>query len=640
MQPDVSWPTEQDRAIAAICPGFAQPQPQHVITKSTPTKSIARQAGENAAGLAIPLPIAIDAYSFLVGRLVDAETLAQAIAMAERCRVAPHAVLLADGFLIPQDYVSALAQHIGAQTVEETGTVPPSIVLLDAVSLLPSEVMSRAGGLRRKGIGVALVTPAYLASRESAAVREERLAAAIKGLARRDPELSATGPIWLWQTLTLAIAIGMLAGAASIAPNATRGLLMACITVPFFFIVVFRLGAFLVMTVQPRQIRDRRPTDRTPDGDLPVYSVLVPLFRETAVLPDLVAALSALDYPAAKLDCILVLEASDQETLAIASAMKLPPFMRVVVVPDRTPRTKPKALNYAMHMARGSFVVVYDAEDVPDPQQLRAALAVFSKHGPRFVCVQARLAIHNAKASWLTRQFALEYAALFEGLLPALAAFNLPTPLGGTSNHFRRPFLEKIGGWDPHNVTEDADLGIRIARAGGRIAMVDSTTWEEAPERLRPWIGQRSRWLKGWMQTYLVHMRRPVRLWSDLGAMNFLAFQALMGGVLLSSLFHPLFYGLLAWEIWHGDVFAAGATYVESGLALMAGFNMLAGYASAMLLAALAVMRTRRASLAPHVLLMPCYWLLVSWAALRGMVQLVTAPFYWEKTTHAARRKG
>ena len=215
----------------------------------------------------------------------------------------------------------------------------------------------------------------------------------------------------------------------------------------------------------------------------------------------------------------------------------------------------------------------------------------------------------------------------------------MPVPLGGTSNHFRRDFLEAIGGWDPYNVTEDADLGIRIARSAGQIVMIHSTTWEEAPTRLRPWIGQRTRWLKGWMQTYLVHMRNPGRLLRELGFIDFAAFQALMGGVLLSSLFHPLFYVLIAWELWTGEFLATSGAIIDQGFMLLAGFNMVAGYVSAMALAVVATMRNCRRSLAPYVLLMPVYWLLISFAAWRAMLQLAVAPHFWEKTEHAARRR-
>ena len=191
--------------------------------------------------------------------------------------------------------------------------------------------------------------------------------------------------------------------------------------------------------------------------------------------------------------------------------------MRIVTVPNGQPRTKPRALNYALQDARGTLVAVFDAEDIPDADQLRRAANAFIEGGPRLACVQARLAIYNADESFLSRQFALEYSALFSGLLPALGFLRLPLTLGGTSNHFRRDLLLKIGGWDPFNVTEDADLGIRLARFGYEVSVINSVTMEEAPASWRSWRGQRTRWIKGWIQTYLVHMRRPLRLWRDLG---------------------------------------------------------------------------------------------------------------------------
>jgi glycosyltransferase XagB len=235
--------------------------------------------------------------------------------------------------------------------------------------------------------------------------------------------------------------------------------------------------------------------------------------------------------------------------------------------------------------------VVFDAEDVPAPSQLRQALAVFRAGGPNVACVQARLNIDNANDSWLTRQFTLEYSALFDGLLPALTRMGLPVPLGGTSNHFPRAVLEQLGGWDPYNVTEDADVGLRIARAGLDVAMVRSTTWEEAPVAFRAWLYQRTRWMKGWMQTWLVHMRQPGRFARELGWKRFLGGQALMGGMVLSALIHPLFYMLLIIEYACGDLLAAPADGWGWALWSLAAFNMIAGYGSAMLLAALAVVR-------------------------------------------------
>ncbi len=342
----------------------------------------------------------LEDYSFLVGH--DADTLALAITTSATWHVQPHQMLIATGIVMPDAYVAELGSRLNATVLGEHIAAPAATALVDATAFSPAQVARLAADYRRRGQDFALTTPAYIAATESSTAREIRLNAAIKGLVRRNPELSATGPVWLWQSVIIVSGIGIFIGAALIAPAATRAALMACIAVPFFFIVVFRLAAVCLVLAHPLP-REPKPKPARRDGDLPVYSVLVPLFREAAVLPDLVRALSAIDYPAAKLDCMLVLEASDVETIAAATATMLPPFVRIVLVPDSEPRTKPKALNYAIRLARGSFVVVYDAEDVPHPDQLRAALDVFKMCDSRVVCVQARLAIHNAKSSWLTR---------------------------------------------------------------------------------------------------------------------------------------------------------------------------------------------------------------------------------------------
>lgn len=411
--------------------------------------------------------------------------------------------------------------------------------------------------------------------------------------------------------------------------------LSALIAVPFLCVAVLRvLALVLAAGSSPGQgCRGRR----TADVELPVYTILVPMLNEADVLADFVAALRTLDYPPAKLDVILILESSDIETQLAAAAADLPGFVRVVVVPDAPPRTKPKALNYGLQFARGDYVTVYDAEDVPDRSQLREALALFQEPGARLACVQAQLSTYNPRASWLTRQFTLEYAALFDGILPALARLGLPLPLGGTSNHFPRAVLDAVGGWDPHNVTEDADLGIRIARRGGQIAVLSSTTWEEAPPTLAIWMRQRTRWLKGWMLSYLVHMRRPFSLLRELGLKRFLGFQVLMGGMILSALVHPLFYLMLA-HAWAGGPFMQQpASVPEFVLLALAVLNLVAGYSSAMALAAVTACRRRRFFLAFDVVLMPFYWLLISLAAYRALVQVLREPHLWEKTPHASR---
>jgi cellulose synthase/poly-beta-1,6-N-acetylglucosamine synthase-like glycosyltransferase len=243
----------------------------------------------------------------------------------------------------------------------------------------------------------------------------------------------------------------------------------------------------------------RRPRTFTDDG-LPVYTIVVALYREAAAVKGLVAALRALNYPVEKLDIKLVVEADDTQTRMAIAALGLGLPFEIIVAPASGPRTKPKALNAALPFARGSFVAVYDAEDRPERDQLRLALEAFVAGDGRLACVQARLTIDNSRDSWLSRLFTAEYAGLFDVFLPGLAAWRLPLPLGGSSNHFRAAVLRECGAWDPYNVTEDADLGMRLARFGYRTAVIPSSTYEEAPARFGPWLKQRTRWFKGWMR--------------------------------------------------------------------------------------------------------------------------------------------
>ena len=375
---------------------------------------------------------------------------------------------------------------------------------------------------------------------------------------------------------------------------------------------------------------------------MPVYSVLVPLFHEANVLSGLVRSLRALDYPPAKLEILLILEAADIDTQAAVLALRLPRNFRTIVVPDKPPRTKPKALNYALQFTRGDYIVVYDAEDRPQADQLLRALETFRRNPPDLGCVQAQLNIYNPRASWFTRQFTVEYSALFDAILPALARLRLPVPLGGTSNHFPRETLMAAGGWDPFNVTEDADLGFRLARQGWRTTVLGSTTWEEAPVAFGQWFRQRTRWLKGWMQTYLVHTRQPWRLNAELGLRGALGFHALMGGIVLSALVHPLFYLLLAFHACRASFFTPAETLAGAAFWAIAWVNLAAGYVMSICVGALSAWRRGQPGLALSALFMPVCWLLVSAAAYRALYQLATAPYLWEKTEHgrASPRQG
>ena len=461
---------------------------------------------------------------------------------------------------------------------------------------------------------------------------DRRLEEAVGGLRARNPELSAATGLWPWQRRALIGGAGALAAGLTLAPETTLAVLMTILAVPFLCVVLLRVIALWQLR---RPASDRNPAVGAGNEEpLPVYSVLVPLYREAAVVPGLLAALRALDYPKDRLDVMLIVEAVDAETIAALRGADIDANMRILEVPDGAPRTKPRAIQYALQIARGEYVVVYDAEDEPEPDQLRRALAALRAGGEAIGCLQAQLNIYNSDASWFTRQFTVEYTVLFDCILPALERLRLPVPLGGTSNHFPRRVLEAVGGWDPYNVTEDADLGIRLARRGFHVGVLPSTTWEEAPLTFRIWKGQRTRWLKGWMQTYLVHMRRPRLLWRELGARRFIGFQVLMAGMILSSLVHPWFYVLIAADIWQGRLLAVPDSVFGQWLLGIGIVNLVLGYISAIALGTVAAARRGRLRLAAHALMMPIYWLGISFAAYRALWQLVTAPFHWEKTEH------
>jgi cellulose synthase/poly-beta-1,6-N-acetylglucosamine synthase-like glycosyltransferase len=377
---------------------------------------------------------------------------------------------------------------------------------------------------------------------------------------------------------------------------------------------------------------------RLPAHDLPIYTIIVALYDEAIAVPGLIAALRRLDYPREKLQVILALEPDDAATQSALARLELGPPFDILIAPDRGPRTKPKALNAALALARGTFTAVFDAEDRPAPDQLHRALDAFEARGTAIACVQARLTIDNTADGWLARLFTAEYAGLFDVLLPGLSERKLPLPLGGSSNHFRTDALRAVDGWYPYNVTEDADLGMRLARFGFGATVIGSTTYEEAPARVRPWIRQRTRWFKGWMQTWLVHMRHPARLARELGVRGFLTFQLVVGGTVLSALVHPLFIAMFGYAVATNTLFPAGADLSSAVLAALCGGALTAGYLTS---AALGLIGLKRRGLLRHgwvLLLMPVHWLLLSVAAWRALWQLVRDPYRWEKTAHGLAR--
>ncbi|MFZ3580769.1 glycosyltransferase family 2 protein [Loktanella sp. DJP18] len=362
------------------------------------------------------------------------------------------------------------------------------------------------------------------------------------------------------------------------------------------------------------------PVPVTAEADmLPVITLLIPLYREGAIADHLLTRLEALDYPRERLDVCLVLEDDDTTTRTALNRTHLLTWMRPIVVPQGTLRTKPRALNYALDFARGSIVGIYDAEDAPDPNQLRIVAATFATAPPQVACLQGVLDYYNSSANWLTRCFTIEYASWFRVVLPGYARMGLVVPLGGTALFFRREILEGLGGWDAHNVTEDADLGLRLARAGFQTVFIPSVTFEEANGRFWPWVKQRSRWLKGYAITYCVHMRNPARLWRDLGAWRFFGVQVLFAGTLSQFLLAPLIWSF--WLIPLGLNHPAAALLPVPVFWTMVGLFVLAEVTN-LGVAALALRRANKRWLLPWALSLQLYFPLGSIAVYKGLLEL------------------
>lgn len=424
--------------------------------------------------------------------------------------------------------------------------------------------------------------------------------------------------------------LGALTAFAVLAPVLALQLVVLWVLVANTMTMGLRLVA-LFSRARPRP-EVRRDTPRLAEyRKLPRVSILVPLLREEAVARRLLDALAAMDYPAPLLDIKLVLEADDAITRAAIARADLPPTTEVLTVPPDTLQTKPKAMNYALPFCRGEIVGIYDAEDRPDPGQIRAVVQHFASAPPEVACVQGYLDFYNSGDNWLSRCFTLEYAIWFRVVLLGVQRLGIPIPLGGTSVFFRRNVLEQVGAWDAHNVTEDADLGMRLARFGYATEMMSSTTWEEANCRVGPWIRQRSRWLKGYVVTWATHMRRPVALWRDLGPRGFVGFQVLFLGAITSYLSIPLFW--LFWLATFGLQMSFWET-LPPWLVWGAFGSMIAGQSVMLSTAVVAARDLRRPGLLPWVLVLTPYWVLGAVAAWRAIGEVFTRPTYWHKTEH------
>jgi cellulose synthase/poly-beta-1,6-N-acetylglucosamine synthase-like glycosyltransferase len=350
------------------------------------------------------------------------------------------------------------------------------------------------------------------------------------------------------------------------------------------------------------------------------------------VVLKLIENLGQMDYPTNRLEVLILVEEDDEETLSALRASDPPSQFKMVVIPPAEPRTKPKALNFGLTLARGEIVAVYDAEDMPDVLQLRRAVVALSRYGPEVGCVQAQLSYKNATQNIITRWFTIEYAMWFSFFLPGLVTLNAPIPLGGTSNHFRRAALRALGGWDPYNVTEDCDLGIRMFRARYEIKVLESVTLEEANSDFVNWVKQRSRWYKGYLQTFLIHLRAPRQLKREIGFKGIGHLCAFVGGTPILAVVNPFFWTItLIWFVAHPvfveEIYPAPVYYI--GLTLWAGGNFLLLY-----LTVLTARHTMPVGLVLAALLVPLYWVMMSIASVKAIWQLVITPSFWEKTAH------
>jgi cellulose synthase/poly-beta-1,6-N-acetylglucosamine synthase-like glycosyltransferase len=460
-----------------------------------------------------------------------------------------------------------------------------------------------------------------------------RLEASISGLADRVPEVSARSLLSRGQLHLLAFASLMTAIGLIVSVTDTLIAVVAVITCFYLALVLYRFRLFILSAHEDVVVRITDEEARAVEEEfLPIYTVLIPAYHEPEVIQRLIAHVGRIEYPAERLQVLLLAEADDLETIAAVREADPGPQFEVVLVPPSEPRTKPKALNYGLSLAVGDIVTIYDAEDVPDPLQLRRAVVGFARLPSSYACLQAKLSYHNPTQNLITKWFMIEYAMWFSFFLPGLASSQAPIPLGGTSNHFKRTILRKMGAWDPFNVTEDADLGVRMAREGYQIGVLESTTLEEANSDFVNWVRQRSRWYKGYLQTLVVHLREPRRFSHEVGWRGAVQFILFVGGTPILALLNPIFWLMtLLWFLIHPlvvkSLFPAPVYYVA--LFLWAVGDFLLVY-----LTVISCRLIKHVELLSAALLVPIYWVMMSMAAVKAFWQLATDPNHWEKTVH------
>ncbi|MGH6800812.1 MAG: glycosyltransferase family 2 protein, partial [Methylocella sp.] len=594
------------------------------FTGLLPKSPVRQRPGAAPEWRPVPLPAGL---AFLTAYGVSPAVLLTAAAEARRQDIAPEAALLASGSIGDNFFYRCLAQRLGAAFIDGAvalgdGTRYPHAIHAGLAPLdgdagpgwlaaprgrLLAHLLARGRGGEHAQL--AITTPSHLSRLVRASATASILREASLGLADLDPSLSAKAGTSQAQCAFAMTAIAASTFAFGLGPAFTLAVVSFSMTCLFLASIWLRLFAGAASTACRQDPFRARVEDRL----LPVYSVVVALHREARVVPQLAAALDAIDYPRGKLDIKLVIEHDDRTTRLAIEALHLPATYEIVVAPAGWPRTKPRALNIALPLVRGELLVVFDAEDAPAPGQLREAAERFLRAPRKLACLQARLAIDNIEDSWLTRLFAIEYAVLFDVLNPGLAGLGLPLPLGGSSNHFRTEVLREVCGWDAWNVTEDADLGLRLARFGYGTGVLPSSTQEEAPARLDAWMRQRRRWSKGWMQTFITLTRDPRRLVAELGAANSLALALTMTTLVIAPPLWPFFTVLMVHDLSAGLPSPASALELIEAVLWMSA--ALFGTGSILWLALLGMKRRKLLGLWRFLPLLPLYYLLTSAAA-------------------------
>ncbi|MFZ1727030.1 MAG: glycosyltransferase family 2 protein [Albidovulum sp.] len=588
-------------------------------------------------------------------RAVDPGNMLKAAALRDREDVPLGDILLTHGWVTDADLMAALAQQWSAKPVDLVAE-PPDTRLLDRLGV---EFCLRELALPCRRIGGATVIAtaypesfadlctrlpadfgpvamalapehdihaALIAARETHLARlAETRVPADQSCRRQGARRSRGAAYLLLAGVLLGLLLWPMLAFAAISAFAVTSLLL--FTALKFMAFVSLLGSKGKGTGQVLPLPAR----------LPVVSVLVPLFHETDIAHRLVERLGKISYPKELFDVLLVIEETDHQTRDALTRVRLPRWIRIITVPDGPIRTKPRALNYALDFARGAIIGVWDAEDAPASDQIHKVVRQFHNSGPEVACLQGILDYYNARYNWLSRCFTIEYAALFRVILPGFAKMGLVLPLGGTTLFFRRAALEKLGRWDAHNVTEDADLGVRLARAGYRTDMIDTVTEEEPNCRPLPWVKQRSRWLKGFAMTWATHMRDPVRLWRELGARRFIGVQVFFIGTLAQFLLAPVLWSfwLLLFDLPHplGAYLAPWAvTALASAFVAMELVNITLG--------AWGVRGPGHRHLMKWVPSLLIYFPLATLAAYKAAYEWVVKPFYWDKTMHGIIETG